>query len=266
MSNFHSMGSSDAASALPIVRRIGPTDLKDVLAKGVADFLAMPSSLLFFGLVYPIYPIIGISVVDHAAHLLFPIMSGFALVGSFVAIGLYEVSRRRELGLEISWTNVFDVRLSPSISSILGLGLLLLVIFICWLATAHALYVYLFGPTAPVSYWEFLHEVLTTSRGWALIGIGNAIDFVFAAVVLSISVVSFPLLLDRDVGLVVAVSTSIRTVLANPVTIGLWGLIVATSLAIGFLLLLVGLAFVVPILAHATWHLYRKVVQPVVLV
>ena len=260
MATFGVVGDPDAA-AYPIVRRIGPADLKDALAKGIADFLAMPSSLIFIGLVYPLYPIIGSLLASNAVQLLFPIMSGFTLIGSFVVIGLYEVSRRLELGLEISWTHIFDLRHSPSLPSLLAVGLVLLVLFICWQVTAESLYVWLFGPTPPESFTAFLTAVLTTSRGWTLIIVGNAIGFIFAVVALSISVVSFPLLLDRNVGVAVAVRTSVRAVLANPVTMALWGLIVAASLTIGFLLLLIGLAFVVPILAHATWHLYRRVVE-----
>ena len=174
---------------------------------------------------------------------------------------MWEVSRRRELGLDTFWTHVFGLRHSPSIPSILALGLLFLTFFICWQAAAESLYVWLFGPTAPESLRGFLIEVLNTSQGWTLIIFGNAIGCVFAVVVLSISVVSFPLLLDRNVGVAVAVRTSVEAVLASPVTMALWGLIVAASLVIGFFLLLVGLAFVVPILAHATWHLYRRVVE-----
>ena len=152
------------------------------------------------------------------------------------------------------------LRLPPT-RPILALGLVLLVIFICWQVSAESLYVWLFGPTPPESFRVFLSEVLTTPRGWALIVLGSAIGFVFAVMALSISVVSFPLLLDRNVGVAVAVRTSVEAVLASPVTMALWGLIVAASLVIGFFLLLVGLAFVVPILAHATWHLYRRVVE-----
>ncbi|MGH6935584.1 MAG: DUF2189 domain-containing protein [Methylocella sp.] len=261
MPKFHVIAGPDATLDYPIVRKIGPADLKYALSKGVDDFLAMPSSLFFLGL---IYPIVGLCLAGYTLPLLFPLMSGFALIGPIAAIGLYEISRRRELGLETHWSNVFDVRHSPSVPSLLALGLLLLIIFRLWLAAAESLYGWLYGPGEPESYAGFLNDILTTSRGWTLIVLGNAIGCVFAVVVMSISVISFPLLLDRDVGLAVAILTSLRAVRKNPVTMAIWGLIVAAILALGFLLLFVGLAVAVPILAHASWHLYRKVVEPAV--
>jgi uncharacterized membrane protein len=148
---------------------------------------------------------------------------------------------------------------SHSIFSILSLGLLLLVIFAGWEFTAQSLYLALFGTTPPESITQFITNIFDTPQGWKLIAYGTAIGFVFAVVALSISVVSFPLLLDRDVEVPVAVLTSVKAVWENPFTMALWGLIVATS----FLLLFVGLAVAVPILAHSSWHLYRKVVEPV---
>ena len=262
MTNLHLFAVPDAIPAYSVVRRIGPADLKDALTKGfndflpILDFLAKPLFTVMFSI---IYAIICIYLISSDLPLLFPLMSGFALIGPFVAIGLYELSRRRELGLDTCWTHVFDLRRSPSLPSILALGLVLLTIFICWQAAAEQLFVWLFGPTAPESLSGFLTEVITTSRGWTLIILGNATGFLFAVVVLSISVVSFPLLLDRNVGVAVAVHTSVTAVLANPLTMALWGLIVAASLVIGFLFF--ALAFVVPVLAHASWHLYRSVVQ-----
>jgi uncharacterized membrane protein len=139
---------------------------------------------------------------------------------------------------------------------------LLFAIFIVWLLTAQALYVSLFGPAAPESISAFLNQVFNTSEGWRMIILGNAIGFVFSVVVLCTSVITFPLLLDRDVGALAAVVTSIKAVLANPIPMLLWGLIVAALLFVGFLTLFVGLAIFIPVLGHATWHLYRKVVAP----
>ena len=138
MSQFDVIAGPDSTPVYPLVRKIGPADLKDALAKGIDDFLAMPSSHVFLGL---IYPIAGLCLAGYALPLLFPLMAGFALVGPFAGIGLYEMSRRRELGLDTSWEHAFDVVRSHSILSILSLGLLLLVIFAGWELTAQALYV-----------------------------------------------------------------------------------------------------------------------------
>jgi uncharacterized membrane protein len=136
------------------------------------------------------------------------------------------------------------------------------VIFLTWLTTARLLYQSIFGYAVPTSYADLVNQVLTTSEGMRLIVLGNILGFIFAVAVLSISVISFPLLLDRDVGAAVAVYTSIKAVAMNPLTMALWGLIVAAALLVGSIPLFVGLAIVMPVLGHATWHLYRRVVEP----
>lgn len=264
MANFHIVAGAGDSPAHPVVRKISPADLKEALAKGFDDFWAMPSHLVFLGLIYPIVGVClaALTFTNHALPLLYPLASGFALIGPFAGIGLYEISRRRELGLAPSWRDAFDVLKSPSIPSIIALGVILLVIFLAWLTTARLLYQSLFGYAVPTSYSQLINQVLTTPEGIRLIALGNALGFVFAVVVLSISVISFPLLLDRDVGVAVAVYTSVKAVMMNPVTMALWGLIVAAALLVGSLPLFVGLAIVMPVLGHATWHLYRRVVEP----
>ena len=137
------------------------------------------------------------------------------------------MSRRRELGLDVSWRHALDVFRSPSIGAIVVLGLMLVAMFLIWIAVAQAIYVANFGYTPAASMPDFIQRCSRTPAGWALIIVGNGVGFLFAALVLAFSVVSFPLLLDRDVGAATAILTSVRAVLANPFMIAIWGLIVA---------------------------------------
>jgi uncharacterized membrane protein len=264
MTHSHVLHGAGASLARPKINRITLTDLKDVLRKGVDDFAAMPTHAIFL---CALYPVIGLLLARLAfgysiLPLLYPLVTGFALVGPLAALGLYELSRRREAGLEASASHALDVLGSSSIGAIIALGLLLLAIFVLWVAFANAIYIANFGYAPPPSIGAFIDEVLTTPAGWTLIVAGNGIGFLFAVLVLTISVVSFPLLLDRDVGVAVALATSIRVVIENPVTMAAWGLIVAGLLFVGSLPAFLGLTVVIPVLAHATWHLYRKVVEP----
>jgi uncharacterized membrane protein len=169
------------------------------------------------------------------------------------------MSRRREQGVTVTWVDAFAVLRSPAIGAITLLGLLLMEIFLLWLLAAQAIYDLTLGPEPPASVGMFMHDVFTTGSGWTLIVVGVGVGFLFAVAVLAISVVSFPMLLDRNVGLDTAVGTSIRAVHANPATMAIWGLIVAVGLVIGSVPFLLGLAVVLPVLGHATWHLYRRV-------
>jgi uncharacterized membrane protein len=264
MSQSHILVGASEYTAEPAVRRIATSDLMEALKKGYADFSAMPSHAVFLCVVYPVIGIMlaGLTLGYALVPLLFPLAAGFALVGPFAAIGLYELSRRREAGQEVSATDAFDVLRSPSIGAIVALGVLLMIMFLVWVGTAQAIYVASFGYAAPASIGQFAHDLFTTSAGWKLILIGNGVGLLFAIGALMISAVSFPLLLDREVGVTVAMLTSVHVVLANPVTMTLWGLIVAGLLVIGSIPLFLGLPVVLPVLGHATWHLYRKVVEP----
>ncbi|CAN7687428.1 DUF2189 domain-containing protein [Mesorhizobium sp. LjNodule214] len=264
MAGFHVMADARGMHVQPTVRRITNADLLDALRLGVDDFWAKPSHYVFLCLIYPIVGLILTqwSSGSNAIQLVYPLMSGFALVGPFAAIGLYEISRRRELGMNTSWRHALDVRRSPALPAITVIGFMLLALFLLWLYTAQAIYTGLFGDQPPASIGAFIREVLTTSKGWTLILLGNAAGFVFAVIVLATTVIAIPLLLDRDVGAVSAIETSARAVMANPLQMALWGLIVAVLLVVGSIPLFAGLAVVMPILGHATWHLYRRVVEP----
>jgi uncharacterized membrane protein len=264
MASSHILLGASKSPARPVVRHITPADLLQALARGLDDFSAMPSHAVFLCLIYPLLGLWLISLTSGYSMLplAFPLAAGFALVGPLAAVGLYELSRRREAGLDTSSSHAFDVLHSPSLGAIVVLGVLLMAIFLIWLAVAEAIYVANFGYAAPASIRHFAEAVLTTTPGWHLIVVGTGVGFLFAALALTIGAVSFPLLLDRDVGAAVALFTSIRVVIANPLTMALWGLIVAALLVIGSLPFFLGLTVVMPVLGHATWHLYRKAVEP----
>lgn len=264
MAHLHIITGADTSAPLPVVRKIGLADLFDALAKGMADFAAIPTHAIFLII---IYPIVGLALAAatmsyNVFPMLFPLAAGFALLGPVAALGLYELSRRRERSGDVSWTSAFGVMSSPSFGGIVALGTLLAVIFVSWLAVAQAIYVANFGYTPATAIPDFVERVLKTPAGWNLIVYGNGIGFLFAVLVFTISVVSFPLLLDRDIGAAAALLTSVRVVLANPVMMTLWGPIVAGLLVLGSLPFFLGLTVVLPVLGHATWHLYRKVVEP----
>lgn len=246
------------------IRRIGIDDLMWSLRRGVEDFGAARTDILFLCM---IYPLVGLLLAWQASGagllpLVFPLASGFALVGPLAAVGLNEMSRRRERGEAVSVATAFAIFRSPAIGGILLLGAILLGMLLFWLVVSNAIYNVTLGPKPPESASMFLNDLVYTAPGRALIAVGVGIGFLFAVIALAISCVSFPLLLDRNVGIETAVRTSMRVLLRNPVTMALWGLIVVAGLIAGSAPLLLGLVVVMPVLGHATWHLYRRAVAP----
>jgi uncharacterized membrane protein len=259
---FDVRGSAVAGGATPAVQRITTGAIIESVHRGVDDFRAVPTHYLLYGLVYAVAGLILVRTAFDAAllPLMFPLVAGFALIAPTVSVGLFELSRRREQGLETRWWHVFGVRRHAAVGPILALDVILAVLFVAWLAVASALYGALMG-AAPDDLATFVGELFTTAAGWTLIVLGPLIGAVFALAAYLLSAVSFPLLVDKDIGLKGAIATSVRAVVTNPVPMGLWALILAGGLVLGSLPLLLGLPVILPILGHASWHVYRRVVR-----
>jgi uncharacterized membrane protein len=253
----------EEGAQIPVVRPIDFSDIKAALSAGLSDFAALRSDVIFAAM---LYPVIGICLMWAAVHkgvlpLMFPLASGFALIGPIAAIGLYELSRRREAGESPGWLDALSVWRAPGIGAIIGLGVGLAVLLVLWLTTAWVIYSLTMGGVAYPGIKTFLADVFTTPGGLSLMLIGIPVGFVFALLALAISVISFPLMLDRDVGLPRAVAASLELTRKSPVTVLTWGAIVAAGLIVGAIPMLLGLAVTLPILGHATWHLYRRAVR-----
>ena len=249
-------------SAIPQVRRIGLDAIGRALALGWRDFSENRTDVL---MVCMIYPIVGLLFGLLAAgsgllQLLFPLVSGFALVGPFAAVGFYEMSRRRERGLQVTWLDGIGVLRSPAIGSVALLGSAILLLLALWLVVANLIYVATMGPEPPVSLTGLVAAVVNTNAGRTLALVGIATGAGFAAATLLLTVVAFPILLDRGIGVPAALQISLRVVATNPLPMLVWAVVVAALLALGSLPALIGLAVVLPVLGHATWYLYRETV------
>lgn len=244
------------------IGKISISDVVEALAKGAADYWRHPSHYMFLVI---IYPAVGILLAVWSAGgdtfaLLYPMAAGFALLGPVAAIGLYELSRRREAGLDDSPRHALGITRHPALGAMVAIGVMLAVIFAAWIASAAALYSAFMGASPPQGALELLTMAFTTPQGMALLFWGNLVGFGFALLVLATTAIAFPLLVDKGGSAGHALATSLRAFRTNPVPILAWGLMVAVIVFVASLPLFVGLALALPILGHATWHLYRKMV------
>lgn len=244
------------------VRKIGFDDLKQSLREGYQDFSARPISIPFQIAFYFLVALVIFLFASgqEVRFLVFPIVAGFNLLGPIIAIAFFEMSRQRELGQKMQWRTAFSFIHTSSFAPILALSILMMAIYVAWLYMAELIFFSLFGDALPVSLSAFVNELFSTRHGGALIVYGNFVGFLFACAAMAVSVVAFPLALDKPVTSFTAVSVSIRAFSENFYMMLAWGIIVVACLALGALLFLIGLAVALPVLGHATWHLYRKLV------
>ena len=244
------------------IREISISDLRDCIALGVKDFRSAPMYGMFFGAIYAAGGLtmtwVAFALGDY--YLAYPAIMGFALFAPFASAGTYEISRRLERGEPLSWNAVLGSVWARSGMEFGWLALVSLFTLIIWLDLAVFVFLAFFGAHVP-SLPDLVATVFTTPYGMAFLIVGNVVGAVIAFIVFSFTAVAPPLLADRNVDFVTALTTSVRAVRANPRTMIAWALVIGMDLALAFVTLFVGLIVILPILGHTTWHLYRKLID-----
>ncbi|WP_164115791.1 DUF2189 domain-containing protein [Sphingorhabdus sp. Alg239-R122] len=236
------------------------SDLRAALAAGWRDFIAHPAFGLFFAAIYVIGGIcIYFGLFERGEIMwLIPAAAGFPLLAPFVAVGLYEVSRRREAGLPMSWRAALGAMRGHGDEQILSMGVILFVAFSFWLMIAHGIFAVFVAQAGAGS--ESI-EFFFTGTGLAMLLVGSIVGALIALAFYAITVISLPLLVDREVDFITAIIVSLATIRSNKFVMLAWAVIIAVTLFIAMLPLFLGLFIVLPVLAHTTWHLYRRVVD-----
>jgi uncharacterized membrane protein len=247
----------------PVVRRITADDVYAALRAGWADFRAAPRFGLFFGGVYALVGILlflMLWLVEQPLWII-PFAFAFPLIGPFAAIGLYEVSRRRETGEPLDWDQILGVVWNERNRQIPSMAFVVLVLFLLWMWVASMLVILFLGRMSGAVYSN-LDALLHTGNGLMLILVGGLVGGLIAFLLFAITAVSLPLLLDRDIDYVTAMMVSFEAVTDNPHAMLHWAWIVVALLFVAMLPFFLGLLVVLPVLGHATWHIYRKVIAP----
>lgn len=255
---------SGSAPREPVVRRITIADVGEALAAGVRDFQAAPGYGLLFGGLYALAGAVAVLAFSHAgmAYVAYPLAAGSMLVAPFAATGLYEVSRRRESGVPLRFGEVLGVVFAQSRRELGWMAFVTLFVLILWFYQVRLLLALFLGFQSFATLEAFIHTILTTNEGLMFLAVGHLVGAALAAILFSLTVVSFPLLLDRDLDFVTAMITSVRAVTLNPVVMLGWAAVIVALMVVAMLPMFIGLLVVLPVLGHTTWHLYRRLVAP----
>ncbi len=247
----------------PVVRTITTDDVWAALGAGRADFMAAPQYGLFFGAVYALggMLIFGQLWIWQSTLWIIPLALAFPLIGPFVAIGCYEVSRRREAGEPLDWSDILGVVWRQRHRQIPSMAFIVLAGFMIWLWFARLIVAVFLGRMRFGAYSD-LEQLLATPEGLSMLVVGSLVGGVIAFLLFAVTAVSLPMLLEREVDFVTAMIASLNAVLANLRPMLIWAAIIAAVLFVAMLPFFLGLVVALPVLGHATWHIYRKVIAP----
>lgn len=250
--------------AFPVVRAATFEDIRIALAQGWQDFRSAPAYGLFFGAIYALGGLLIVSTVAlfGVSYLAYPLAAGFVLIGPFIAAGLYEVSRRLESGEPLHWRGVFGVIFAQSGREFAWMAFVSIFAFIVWMYQVRLLLALFLGFQSFASFGAFIDVVFTTGDGLAFLAVGHVVGAVMAAIVFSLTAVSFPLLLDRDFDFITAMIVSVQAVVKSPLVMLGWAFAIVVIVAAASAPFFLGLFVALPILGHATWRLYRRIAAP----
>lgn len=250
------------ADALPEPNHLRLVAIGVALKGGIRDFLKAPLFGLFFSAVYVAggLALWAVYAASGRELWLIPVAVGFPLLAPFAAVGLYEVSRRLEAGEPLDWRGILGVVFAQKDRQIPSMAMVVLLLFMFWVFVAHTIFALFMGLQAMTNVTSSL-AVLTEGNGPLMLAVGSLIGAGFAGVLFSVTVVGLPLLLEREVDFISAIIVSFRAVFANLAVMSLWGLVIAGLLFVGMLPLFLGLFLVLPVLGHASWHMYRQAVS-----
>ncbi|MEZ5913134.1 MAG: DUF2189 domain-containing protein [Paracoccaceae bacterium] len=250
--------SAPPPSRIPELRDIQFSDLRAALGRGWADYRRAPAFGLFFSAVYVAGGLLLYYALATTGKIWWsvPVTVGFPILGPFTAVGLYEVSRRLERGEPLVWSEVLGVIFRQKDRQIPSMSAIVVVFFLFWNFIGHMIFALFLGLQVMTNVSSSF-AVYLTPAGLSMLAVGTAVGAAFALVLFALTVISLPLLLDREVDFVTAMITSLRCVIANPVTMLSWGALITVSLFLGMAPAFLGLFIVLPVLGHASWHLYR---------
>lgn len=243
------------------IRRIEVADVMDCIATGMQDFGRAPLYGMFFGAVYAIggLMIVWFAFIMDYPYLAYPFIVGFALFAPFGAAGTYEISRRLESGEPLSWPALLGAVWRRAGKELGWLGLVSLLTLVIWLDLAVFVFLMFYGANVP-SLPDLFANIFTTGYGMTFLLVGNALGAIIALFVFSITAISSPLIVDRDVDFVTGMTASMRAVIHNPRPMLAWAVAIGAALAISFATFFLALLVIFPILGHTTWRLYRRLI------